>query len=60
MGAPRTPEETPSPNAVVVRRGEETGDPFSYVGHSTVYVGGAARTSFIPAPQPVTNPPVSG
>jgi len=56
---PRTPEETPSPDAVVVRPGEaETGDPptFVYRGRARVCVGGAARTSFV---QPVTTPPVS-
>jgi hypothetical protein len=52
MGAPRTPkEETPSPDAVVVRPGAETGDSFSYEGRAIVHVA---------APQPVTTPPVSG
>ena len=33
---------------------------FSYVGHATVDVGGAGRSSFVPAPQPEATPPVSG
>ena len=68
MGAPRTPEEeTPPLDAAVPlqrgairQEGSETGDSFSYVGHASVYVGGAGQTSFVPMPQPVTTAPVSG